>query len=124
MKKNMEIIRDILLELEASTEVKPEIKNQDSELVRYNMALLIEAKLVDGTISKGLSLSQAPMGVWLHKLTWEGHEFLDNLREESVWNKIKDEFQDASLNTVTSVAKKLAEGYAKKKVEELLNEKP
>ena len=120
----MEIIRDILLNLEASTNIEPEIKDQDSELVRYNMALLIEARLVEGTISEGLSLSQAPVDVFIRKLTWQGHEFLDNLREETVWNTIKDEFQDASLNTVTSVAKKLAEGYAKKKVEELLAEKP
>lgn len=125
MNRNMEIIRDILLKLESEKgHIKSEIEGYEADLVRYNMGLLVEAGLVEGTVDPGFSRSQAPDDVFLRKLTWLGHEFLDNIREKPVWNTIKDEFKDASLSTIISVSKKLAEGYAKKKVEELLSESP
>jgi len=121
MKRNMEVIREIMLQTEAEREGNVQVKGFDEEMVRYNMALLIQANLAEGAVEDGVSnTSQAPSDVVLNNLTWEGHEFLDNLRQENVWNTLKDEFKDASMSTLISVSKKLAEGYAKKKLEELL----
>jgi len=54
------------------------------------------------------------------RLTAAGHEFAENLRNKEVWATIKTSFKDASISTLASVAKQLAEGYAKQKVERLL----
>ena len=53
-------------------------------------------------------------------LTHYGHDFFDSLRQESVWQVVKNEFKEASLETIISVSKQLAEAWAKEKVEKLL----
>jgi hypothetical protein len=49
------------------------------------MALLIQAGLADGSILPGYG--DVPAGVHINSLTWQGHEFLDAIRNETVWAK-------------------------------------
>jgi hypothetical protein len=55
------------------------------------------------------------------RLTAQGHNFIETLRNKEVWATIKRDFKEVSIGTLADVAKKLAEGYAKKKIDELLN---
>lgn len=55
------------------------------------------------------------------RLTAQGHDFIEALRNSEVWDIIKKEFKDASLGTLLRVSKDLLEGYTKKKVIGLLN---
>lgn len=114
MKRDMAVIREILLSIEANDEVSP-IDGYSSEIIEKHVQLLLEAKLIDRN-----SLGILPAMVTVTKLTWNGHEFLDSTREEQVWNTIKSEFKDASVSTIIKVGKDLAEGFAKKKVEAIL----
>lgn len=50
------------------------------------------------------------------------HEFLDNLRQEDIWNVIKTKFKDDSVATVIAMAKELAMNFAKKKLKILMDE--
>ena len=43
------------------------------------------------------------------------------LRNKEVWATIKRDFKDVSIGTLVDVAKKLSEGYVKKKIDSLLN---
>ncbi|WP_133468163.1 DUF2513 domain-containing protein [Paraglaciecola marina] len=118
MKRDMELIRDILLEIEADS-FESKIKGYDNSVVENHMVLLIQEKLVDRR-TFGIN------STWIAnvKLTWAGHEFIENLRQKEVWNTIKNEFKEESVSTVLGVAKKLAETYAKKKLENLMINKP
>jgi hypothetical protein len=49
MKRDMELIRNILLKLESSESIKPNVEGYPDELVRYNMAQMIEGGLAEGT---------------------------------------------------------------------------
>lgn len=69
-------------------------------------------KSIDGH----LSWSVLPL-----RLTAPGHEFIEALSNKEVWAAIKQGFKDASMGTLKSVATKLLEGYAKKKIDVLLN---
>lgn len=64
----------------------------------------------------------APARFVITSMTWAGHEFLDNLRQEDVWNVIKTKFKDDSVATVIAVAKDLAANFAKKKLKGLMDE--
>jgi hypothetical protein len=57
------------------------------------------------------------------RLTARGHEFIEALRNKEVWATIKHSFRDASVNTLWDVSRRLLEGYAQKKIEQLLNGK-
>ncbi len=52
--------------------------------------LAIEAGLLDGTHDKFLeNATEIPSYVFVEDVTWEGHNFIDAIREDNNWNKIK-----------------------------------
>lgn len=86
MKRDMELIRQILLKAEA-------LEFEDDEPYErywartpdeaYQIALLKDAGLVDAdidTIAGGI-----PCGATIIRLTWSGHEFLDYSRDNKIW---------------------------------------
>lgn len=115
MKRDMLLIREILLSIEENDEVL-HIEGFSSKNIESHMKLLIEALLVERK-----SFGVNSFVTTTTKLTWNGHEFLDSIREEEVWNTIKSEFREASMSTIIKVGKDLAEGFAKKKVESILS---
>jgi len=54
------------------------------------------------------------------RLTASGHQFIEALANKEVWAAIKRGFKDASIETLQSVALKLLDGFAKKKIDALL----
>jgi hypothetical protein len=54
------------------------------------------------------------------RLTAQGHQFIEALRNKEVWATLKRDFRDASVNTLWDVSTKLLEGYTRKKIEGLL----
>ncbi|WP_237487825.1 DUF2513 domain-containing protein [Vibrio parahaemolyticus] len=122
MKRDMELIRKLLLTIEENPR-QLEVEGYDKNQVKYHALLLIEAGFLDGNVSDTLAnTSVVPSFVSVNRLTWDGHEFLDSIRKEEVWNTIKTEFKDASISTVFSIGKQLTENYAKKKLSSLLGE--
>ena len=82
----MDLIRLTLMQVEGEEPI-PDMTNYSEEQRVYHSALLIEAGLVDGNIVEGST--GFPEGTVMRRLTWAGHEFLDAVREDSIWNKVK-----------------------------------
>jgi hypothetical protein len=55
------------------------------------------------------------------RLTASGHQFIEALSNKEVWATIKHSFKDVSIETLRSVALKLLDGYATKKIDALLS---
>lgn len=91
MKRDMELIRQILLKIEeepsgwAPSEIK--IEGYTKEQIDYHILLMIEAGLLKGEEVTSLS-SQSPCGL-ATRMTWHGHEFLDNSRNPKLWKEAK-----------------------------------
>ncbi|UZD65584.1 DUF2513 domain-containing protein [Marinobacter sp. AN1] len=121
MKRDMGLIRQVLLAVEAG-EDPDKIEGYDSDEIRYHQALVIEAGLAEGKMLDDLSnTTQVPANVFIKKLTWQGHEFIDLMKQSEIWNTIQRDFKEASFGTVIKVARELAEGWAKKRVNDLLS---
>jgi len=107
MKRDMELCRRILLDLENKSFgtglIKVDYNAVDPTIVAYHIKLLAEAGLIDAQdISKGDRLR------WRVKsITWEGHDFLDAIKDDSRWSKTK-EFVKESGKIVTLETLKLA----------------
>lgn len=91
MKRDWDCIRAIFSALEDKGDIagglRPnQIEGFDAETVSYNMKLLIEAKLIGGTLSQMTTGSIYCIAV---SMTWDGHELFDKIRSETIWNKIK-----------------------------------
>lgn len=86
MKRDMEIVRLLLVQQE-SDEESPELEAFDERLIVYNVALVIDAGLAFGQVI--LNADGEPEAAVIHRLTWAGHDFLDATRDPGIWAKAK-----------------------------------
>ena len=86
MKRDMDLIRKILLAIEAHPDygkwdVPLAFEGYSEEMLNYHLTLLLEAGLIEA--KKGHER-------WIaNGLTWAGHEFLEASRDDSRWEKVK-----------------------------------
>ena len=101
VKRDMDLIREILLRIEGNQQMdgtrefyfrnaeEMGIPNCSTDELAYNLGLLIMAGFVDGAVG-------AVMPMVVRSLTWEGHEFLDNIKNDDIWQKTKRQFSNLS----------------------------
>ena len=98
MKRDPDLIRNILLALESTQ--KPEevmtakrlkLDGWSEDEINYNLLLLLEAGYIKGKDSS----SDNKTIVFVTRLTWEGHEFLDAARDDGRWEKAKSAISKA-----------------------------
>ena len=104
MKRGMDLIRAILLSIEAEEHgfaTKIEIPNYTQGKIGYHAVLLGEAGLavVSNVTTFGAKSPQA----LVVRLTWSGHEFLDAARDKSIWNQAKDKIGSANIQVWLTV---------------------
>ncbi|WGE64281.1 DUF2513 domain-containing protein [Actinobacillus equuli subsp. haemolyticus] len=76
----------------------------DARTVAYHYALLTEAGLI-----KSLDIpSMEDADYAAFSLTWQGHEFLDKLKNDTVWNKVKSTIQSKSIDLSFEAIKMVA----------------
>jgi len=90
MKRDMDLVREIMLKIEALPAGPPvlsRIGEVEDVVLLNHLEMLIEAGLVRGKISR----SQGSRGdvIGISTLTWEGHEWLDAVRDPRVWEEAK-----------------------------------
>ncbi|MFM5515673.1 DUF2513 domain-containing protein [Aeromonas dhakensis] len=114
MKRDWDTVRDLLTKLESlpSTDHYLSLGGADvtdintAYCTSYHMELLIEAGLVEGQMHK--VLGGGPVNFTASRLTWEGHEFLDSIRSETVWDKTKETFASKGLDMTFETIKAVA----------------
>lgn len=112
MKRNWDVIRKILLKVEALPTEDSSLNSSDlnsegidSETGAYHMRLLIEAGMVKGVCNNAI---MGPAICIAKSLTWSGHEFLDGIKRETVWNKVKETAREKGLDLSIDVIKAAA----------------
>jgi hypothetical protein len=127
MKRDMDLIRELLLKLEelpmggggmtpitAATPAVKEFAMQGYYLdqIWYHLSLLHQAGFIDAE-----KLRRPMNGFNFRGITWVGHDFLDSIRDPAIWQATKDGAKKAggfSLELLSDLAK----GLIKKKIEE------
>ena len=112
MQRDMELIRKILFCIEEkyvdtwldSNQVK--IDGYDLKTVAYHCAILYDAGLVSDY--KGQYGDNELYFFGVGRLTWEGHEFLDKIKNDTVWNKTKDTITKKGIPFVLDAVKEIA----------------
>ena len=102
MQRNMDLIRRLLLEIESepSTQYRFEIDGVEELELYYHVDLLVEANLIRGVKVRWASdgtLASLFLGSPV-ALTWDGHEFLNAARNETVWQQTKEKAQARGLD--------------------------
>ena len=126
MKRDMELIRKILLVIEDQyidvALYNIEVEGYDFEAIAYHCKILHDAGLIsdyDGVFTfDGLG----DFGVG--SLTWEGHEFLDKIRDDRVWGRTKETMKEKgipfALDTVIKIASTIVDGMTQAAIKSIM----
>jgi hypothetical protein len=87
MKRDMEMVRLILLWIESGEE-PAELRGTGEAVKNYHLDIMIEAGLLKGHAVQ--TPGKASPGSVVQRLTWEGHDFLDATKDPGIWQKAKD----------------------------------
>lgn len=112
MKRDMELVRKILLETEQYPKgtgwLNVEIAGYSKADVSYHVKILSQAGLLTAQ-----DLTTRDGFCWMPtSLTWDGHEFLDAVRNDTVWTKTKDLVKEKGGSVPFEVIKALAIKFA------------
>jgi len=116
MTRDTDLIRDLLLFVEENDELRyavdtgftlpDDFQHLDLDVLGYHVHLLIEAGLVEGKVRR--DTMGATIACFITRITWEGHEFLDNIRSETIWNRAKERVSQTAGSVSLSILKKVA----------------
>ncbi|MGG7056550.1 DUF2513 domain-containing protein [Nitrosomonas sp. ANs5] len=127
MKRDLDLMRDLLIQVEETTSEDREIgrnpwrifdaPGRSNEVVRYHVRLLMERELFHPESIKldGQDQAGRPVAKFLpDALNDHGHNFLASIRDDEVWTKTKAKLKrtsgNAALEVVVEVAKSVARG--------------
>lgn len=124
MKRNMDLCRLILFKIEdeyKSTALSHlQIDGYDIEIIVYHCDLLFEAGLI-----KSYKPTYASDKIYFFSvgaLTWEGHDFLDKIRENTMWNRTKNRIKENALPMTLEVIKTIATSLINDQLSVYLND--
>lgn len=113
MKLNHDCIRTLLIYLEENLEAKENglprglklghIEDESltafsQEDIYYSAKKLVEAKYIEV-----MNKEVAPRVMMINEITWDGHQYLDSIRDPKVWREIKNRTKDLSGITIEIV---------------------
>jgi hypothetical protein len=123
MQRNMDLIRELLLKLEALpmrrggiVSLTPDaeeiaVHGYDSDQIDYHLLQISKAGFIDEGGARPMT------GIGFRCLTPAGHDFLDSVRDPDTWAKTKKAAAGAGGFTI-DLLRDIAKGFIKKQVEE------
>jgi len=119
MKRDMDLIRKLLIffsEKKTSGMVDNlEIEGYTDLEVGYNLILLYDA----GMLMAEPEQTKTGRTIVVHPfdLTWSGHELLDKIRNETIWDMVKNNYKEKGLKSVSiDILKKMSDKYIREKL--------
>jgi hypothetical protein len=113
MKRDMDMVRQLLLDAEAHDNKPPFLATSQPDAV-YHISLLKEAGLMNAVVRNneyGLPSDAVIMG-----LTWAGHDFLDAARDDTIWKKAKDAILKPGISWTFSILTERLKQEARDKI--------
>lgn len=109
MKLNHDIVREVLLYLEDHLELNDELDSTKimipevtADEVAYTLLRLSEADFITIITDEDLS---GNLDIFVKSLTWKGHEFLDNIRNNNTWDKVKKVAAEVGADSLSTLQK-------------------
>lgn len=112
MKRDMELVRQLLKEIEAGN-LNPSVDGFDKNEVYFHLHLMKERGLIEADSRHSMSgpLADVPTFVRVRRLTWDGHDLIDSISSDTKWAKVKDFLKgagkDLTIETIKFAAKEL-----------------
>ena len=97
MKRDLDLVRQLLLQIEALP-AGPPVQYRTSEIEDPVLLAHFELVLAAGLVNGKIARSQGTRGdvISIVGLTWEGHEWIEMVRSDAVWDETKSTLLDGA----------------------------
>jgi len=123
MKRDMELLRKILIAIEEQSDGtwidNLQIDGYNDRQIAYHCKLLYDGGYISDCKIQYADDDMSFFGVG--RLTWDGHEFLDKVKSETVWNRTKDIIVKGGLPVAIDVIKGVTSGVVEGMVKAAMN---
>ena len=120
MKRDFELVMKILEYLENRNETSVitelHIPGYDKYLVAYHIRRMYEGGLLDAEVITSESTESRIINVLPFGLTWQGHEFLDSMKNKSVAEKVRQRLGGSLSQVPYILIKELALSLARQQL--------
>jgi hypothetical protein len=110
MRRDMELVRKILLALEASEHGDAPndftVVGYDQEVIGHHVWLMEQGDLLTASATT-VQRDGSPVAL-PGTITWAGHDFLAAVRNDSVWTKVKTILKDKGISLPFALLQELA----------------
>ena len=110
MKRDMDLVRKIILKIEDEYEstalLNIKIEDYTVEQIAAHCKMLYEAGLISSC-----DIKYANNNIYIFSvgnLTWEGYEYLELIRDDSIWKKVKDTAKNQGIPLMIDTVKQIS----------------
>jgi Hypothetical protein (DUF2513) len=118
VKRDMDLVRKILFALEEHEHGRAPrnftVEGYGEELVGYHVHSMAQAGLVRAIEDRAMG-NPSPRSIPI-ALTWQGHEFLEQTRNDTLWNKAKNHIKEKGVPMTLDLLKDVLGGLAKQMI--------
>jgi hypothetical protein len=125
VKLDLDLVRELALFLEAKETTKGvpwdeiSIPEWSAHQIGYHLVRMYEAGYINGEVVRSKSTHERIISVHPFDLTWEGHQFLETVRDPVVWRKTKEgakKVGGVGIEFIFSIAKAYGRHLIKEKI--------
>jgi hypothetical protein len=109
VKRDLDLVRQLMLQIEALPAAPPvqyRMSEIEDPVLLAHLELLIDAGLVNGKIARSHGTRGDVISV--SGLTWQGHEWVEMVRSQSVWNETKRTLTERASAMTFELTKEVA----------------
>lgn len=110
MKRDNDLIRGLLLEMEAADDFRFDpldgVPDEEIDKRAYHFKLLSDSGLVTS------------VGKYSFRLTNGAHDFIDAMRDDGIWQKTKDAVAQSGGNATLEIVRQIAVCFLKKQIKD------
>jgi hypothetical protein len=115
MKRDFDLVREILFYFEnrvdSGVDENVQIEGYDEKIIAYHNRILYDAGFIRCESVRSSTSGDRVIRVLPFELTWNGHEFLDKIRSDTIWNNIKAYSKEKGLTLSFNIVNELAKKY-------------
>lgn len=112
MKRDLELVLKILEYLELRDEISVienlQVEGYSDRSVAYHLRRMFEANLLDAESTNSKTTPERIIGVYPFGLSWEGHEFLDAMRNQGVAAQVRKKLGNSLADVPFTIIRELA----------------
>ena len=124
MKRDMDLVRKILFQIEMQKpfeRIQIKIDDYNMQEIAYHCEMLYEEGYIKDYYGITCDNFDGVLKFWVQDLTWEGHELLEAIRQDAIWNRTKQTIREKGLSMAIGTIKTISTAFITAATEGIAN---